>query len=137
MPSAAPKTHRAVERQTARPRIVSVEDDEDIQTVLRDWLTPSYDLVLLPHGEELLEDIQLLQPDLVMLDIGLPGPDGLHLCQRLRRQTNLAMVPILIFSGHNDDESFLASIEAGASSFLLKPVTKEELLGRIKELLER
>ena len=137
MPSAAPKTHRAVERQTARPRIVSVEDEEDVQIVLREWLTPHYDLILLPHGEELLEDIQLLQPDLVMLDIGLPGPDGLHLCQRLRRQKSLAMVPILIFSGRNDDESFLGSIEAGASSFLLKPVTKEELLGRIKELLER
>lgn len=133
----APKSARAVNRQTTRPRIVSVEDDEDVQAVLRQWLTPDYDLILLPHGEELIEEVQLLQPDLVMLDIGLPGPDGLRLCQRLRRQPRLGLVPILIFSGHQDDEAFLSSIEAGASSFLLKPVTKEELLGRIEELLER
>lgn len=137
MSATATKTARAFTRQTARPRIVSVEDDEDVQIILRQWLTPDYDLILLPHGEELIEEVQLLQPDLIMLDIGLPGPDGLRLCQRLRRQPQLGLVPILIFSGHQDDESFLSSIEAGASSFLLKPVEKEALLGRISELLER
>lgn len=137
MTTAAPKALRSLKRQTARPRIVSVEDEEDIQTVLRQWLTPYYDLVLLPHGEDLLDEVGLLQPDLVMLDIGLPGPDGLLLCQRLRREPRLSLVPILIFSGRHDDESFLGSIQAGASSFLLKPVDKEVLLNRIAELLER
>mgnify|MGYP001572105865 FL=1 len=137
MSTTATKTARAFVRQTARPRIVSVEDEEDVQTILRQWLTPYYDLILLPHGEDLVEEVQLLQPDLIMLDIGLPGPDGLRLCQRLRRETRLGTVPILIFSGHKDDESFLSSIEAGASSFLTKPVEKEDLLARVTELLER
>ncbi|TBR22105.1 response regulator [bacterium] len=137
MPQTASKNARAVQRQTARPRIVSVEDDEDVQEVLRTWLSRDYDLVVLPHGEDLIDEVQLLQPDLVMLDIGLPGPDGLLLCQRLRRLSRLATVPILIFSGRQDDEAFLSSVQAGASSFLLKPVTKEELLGRLSELLER
>jgi len=137
MPTAAPKSKRVLTRQTARPRIVSVEDEEDVQTVLRQWLTPFYDLVLLPHGEDLVDEVRLLQPDLIMLDIGLPGPDGLRLCQRLRRDAALSMVPILIFTGRHDDESFLESIQVGASSFLLKPAEKEELLARIEELLAR
>lgn len=137
MPTAATKAKRIITRQTARPRIVSVEDEEDVQTVLRQWLTPFYDLVLLPHGEELVDEVRLLQPDLIMLDIGLPGPDGLRLCQRLRRDAALSMVPILIFTGRHDDESFLESIQVGASSFLLKPAEKEELLARIEELLAR
>lgn len=137
MPNPTAKAARAVSRQTARPRIVSVEDEEDIQTILRQWLTPSYDVVILPHGEDLLDDVHLLQPDLIMLDIGLPGPDGLRLCQRLRRDARLSTVPILIFTGRHDDESFLESIQVGASSFLLKPAEKEDLLARIQELLER
>jgi DNA-binding response OmpR family regulator len=137
MPTAATKAKRVLTRQTARPRIVSVEDEEDVQTILRQWLTPFYDLVLLPHGEDLVDEVRLLQPDLIMLDIGLPGPDGLRLCQRLRRDTSLSMVPILIFTGRHDDESFLESIQVGASSFLLKPAEKEDLLARIEELLAR
>lgn len=137
MPVPTARAARAARRQTARPRIVSVEDEEDIQTILRQWLTPFYDVVILPHGEDLLDDVHLLQPDLIMLDIGLPGPDGLRLCQRLRRDARLSTVPILIFTGRHDDESFLESIQVGASSFLLKPAGKEDLLARIQELLER
>ncbi|MBI5596849.1 MAG: response regulator transcription factor [Elusimicrobia bacterium] len=121
--------------QTERPRIVSVEDDADVQDVLRGWLTPHFDFILMKDGEELLEDIEELDPDLVMLDIGLPGPDGLRLCQRLRHTPGLAEVPILIFTGRDDDEAFVSSLDAGASSFLLKPVDKETLLDKIEELI--
>lgn len=133
----ATKTDRALGRQTARPRIVSVEDDDDVRDVLRGWLSRDYDLILLPHGEELLEELPLFAPDLIMLDIGLPGPDGLRLCQRLRQQRRLDPVPVLILTGRQDDEAFIESLQAGATSFLLKPVTKEDLVARIEELLAR
>lgn len=137
MSQTATRKQKAPMPGAARPRVVSVEDDEDLRSVLRGWLTPYYDLILLPHGEELVEEIELLQPDLVMLDIGLPGPDGLHLCHRLRTQSRLDRVPILIYSGRQDDEAFLDSLQAGASAFLLKPAEKEDLLARIEELLSR
>lgn len=135
MTQTAAKLMRAVKRQTARPRIVSVEDDEDFQFILREWLSPDFDFIVLANGEELLQEVEDLQPDIVMIDIGLPGPDGLRLCQRLRRQPGLSRAPILIVSGRQDDEAYLDSIAVGASSFLSKPVTREELLSRLQELL--
>ena len=122
--------------ETCRPRLVVVEDDEDFQFVLRQWLAPRFDLVLLPHGEELFDEIDGLRPDAVMLDLQLPGPDGLRLCHRLRRHPRMAGVPILILTGRQDTDAFLGSIEVGASSFMLKPVTKDELRRRLKSLME-
>ncbi|MBI3299590.1 MAG: response regulator [Elusimicrobia bacterium] len=122
--------------KTSRPRLVAVEDDEDCQILYRQFLTDDYDLVLLPHGEELFEEIESLQPDIVMLDLQLPGPDGLRLCQRLRRHPRMGQVPILILTGRQDDAAMLGSFEMGATSFLLKPVTKRELLERLEELME-
>ena len=135
MPQSAADPSRAVKGRIARARIVSVEDEEDFRCLLREWLSPDYDFISLPHGEELLQEVDCLQPDLVMLDIGLPGPDGLRLCERLRRRPNLNKVPILILTGRQDDEAYIDSFAAGATSFLPKPVTRGDLMGRIRKLL--
>lgn len=136
MPLAVEKKKRAGAAEVARPRVVAVEDEEDFQDILRGWLTPHYDLVLLPHGEDLLDEIDLLQPDLVMMDLMLPGPDGLRLSERLRRHPRMCEVPILILTGRQDNDAFVGAMQVGASGYLLKPVGREELLERIKHLIE-
>ena len=135
MPQAEAKRRHIRTREVDRPRLVAVEDDADFQFILRRWLAQDYDLSLFSNGEQLFQELDLLSPDLVMLDLQLPGPDGLLLCHRLRRHPRLSKVPILILTGRTDDDAFLGSIEVGAASFLLKPVTKTELLKRLEELL--
>ncbi|MDE2291094.1 MAG: response regulator [Elusimicrobia bacterium] len=121
--------------ETARPRILAVDDEKDFQFMLRRWLEPRFDLVVLPHGEELLDTIDLIQPDLVMLDVGLPGPDGLTLARGLRERVSTRRTPILFLTGRRDDETFLGAVRVNASAFLTKPVEREELVARIEELL--
>ncbi len=135
MAQAETKRRHVRTRAVDRPRIAAVEDDADFQLILRRWLTQDYDLALLSNGEELFQELDLLSPDLVMLDLQLPGPDGLLLCHRLRRHPRISRVPILIVTGRADDDAFLGAIEVGATSFLRKPVTKAELLKRLAELL--
>ena len=118
-----------------RPRLVAVEDDEDYRFVLREWLTPRYDVTFLPHGEGLFKEAERNEPALVMLDLQLPGPGGLELCRRLRRHPWMRGVQILVLTGRRDPDALLGSFEAGASAFLMKPVAKEDLLEHLEELM--
>ena len=120
-----------------RPRLVAVEDDEDFRFVLRQWLSPRFDVVFLSNGEELFAAAERSEPALVMLDLQLPGPDGMELCRRLRRHPWMRAVPILVLTGRQDPDALLGSFEAGASSFLMKPVAKEDLLGQLEGLMGR
>ncbi|HVE12465.1 MAG TPA: response regulator transcription factor [Elusimicrobiota bacterium] len=118
------------------PRIVAVEDEPDFRTVLEQWLSAGYELILLSQGQGLLEEIGQLQPDAVLLDIGLPGLDGVTLCRRLRENPQTAATPVLMLSGMTDEETLSRAREAGASGMLAKPVERAELRARINDLLE-
>lgn len=130
------KLQAAMSDHAVRPRVLAVEDDPDYQILLREWLTKDYDLVLLPDGEELADEVGFMHPDALVLDIGLPGPDGLLLCEELRHHAATSRVPILVLSARDDDEAFAQSLSAGASAYLNKLDTTEESLKRtIDELL--
>lgn len=119
-----------------KPLIVWVEDNRDYQAVLRDWLLPHFDVVTYENGEAFLDDIGDLEPDLVMLDVRLPGPDGFRLCRRLRADPRLGSVPILFLTSCEDDDAYISHLDVGGTALVTKPVDKTRLLSTIRELVD-
>lgn len=119
-----------------RPLIVWVEDNRDYQAVVREWLLPRFDVVTYEDGESFLDEIEGLEPDLVMLDVRLPGPDGFRLCRRLRADPRLRSVPILFLTSCEDDDAYISHLDVGGTAFVTKPVDKARLLSVIGELVD-
>ena len=122
---------QAVERK----RILVVEDDADFRDIERDWLARRYDTVTCKDGEELLDELSVALPDLLILDIGLPGPDGLRLGRKLRSEERLAGVPILFLTGSKAAQAYAVALDLGCDGFLTKPVERTRLLAKVRELL--
>ena len=119
-----------------RPLIVWVEDDPDFQSIVRDWLVPRYDLVTFSDGAEFLDELGEIEPDVLMLDVRLPGPDGFNICRKIRSDKRLAHVPILFLTSCSEDVDYIKHLDVGGTAFLGKPVDKKELLKTLGELLD-
>ena len=76
-------------------------------------------------------------PDVVLLDIGMPGLDGYESCRRLRAMEETAFIPILMLTAMGDDEHLARAFEAGVDDYLVKPLKREQLVLRVKRMLER
>jgi DNA-binding response OmpR family regulator len=120
-----------------RPQVLMVDDDRDFQSILRGWLAPRFDTVSLSDGEELFHELSSLEPDLVIMDVNLPGPDGFRLCRKLRSMERLVRVPVLFLTGLNANEDFLKYLEVGGTAYLTKPVERVQLLGAVEGLLAK
>jgi two-component system, OmpR family, response regulator MprA len=117
-------------------RILVVDDDRAVRDALRRVLSlASYEVECAQDGEEATERVAQLVPDAVVLDIGMPGIDGLEVCRRLRRLGN--RVPILMLTARADVADRVAGLDAGADDYLGKPFDNEELKARLRALLRR
>lgn len=117
-------------------RIVIVDDEPDFLTITRDWLDKKYDVVALADGTQLLSRLAALEPDLLILDVRLPGPDGFKLCRQIRADRRFQSLPVLFLTASHSDLDFFRNLEVGGTSYLTKPVTRKELLQKIQELIE-
>jgi two-component system response regulator MprA len=116
-------------------RVLVVEDDEEIAGVLQRTLRlEGYDVRLTGDGEAALTDARAYVPDLVILDLGLPGLDGLEVARRLRADDD---VPILMLTARDAVESRVEGLDSGADDYLVKPFERQELLARMRALLRR
>lgn len=93
-----------------------------------------YQLHLAEDGFQALQMLLTLQPDLILLDVMMPGLDGFEVCRRIRTTPRLAEVPIIILTALDDHESLMQGIEAGADDFLRKPVDRQELVARARTI---
>jgi phosphoribosyl 1,2-cyclic phosphodiesterase len=120
------------------PTILLVDDDPLILQICRDILEPEgYTTICLEEGERLESTVAASRPDLIILDIMLPGSDGLTLCRQLRSGPSSFRGPIVIFSAkHYRADRALAS-QVGANAFLAKPFAPERLLGLVRDFLAR
>ena len=119
-----------------RPVILAVDDEPANLALLRKLLTrQGYDVVEAVDGTSALRAIEEHQPDLVCLDVMMPGLDGIEVCQRLRRQPEHAGLPILLLTALNRTEDKARGLEAGANDFLSKPFDESELSARLRSLL--
>ncbi len=118
-----------------RPSVFAVDDDEEFLKVLRLMLEPRYKVECFSNGEDLLEHLDALRPDAVILDVHMPGADGIQLCRSIRSDARFAGLPVLFLTASHEDEDFMKNLRAGGDAWLNKPVGSRELLGRLKELL--
>lgn len=116
-------------------RILVVDDDQDLQILLRLELERAhYEVVSVYDGQRGLEAALTSNPDLVILDINMPGLDGLSVCRELRGKS---AVPILMLSSLGEDYDKIVGLEVGADDYLAKPFNPRELLARVRALLRR
>jgi DNA-binding response OmpR family regulator len=116
-------------------RVLIVEDDIDIADVLRRSLrNEGYEVRTSADGIEALDVAAGFVPDVVVLDLGLPGMDGVEVCRRLRSDGD---VPILMLTARSETEDRVTGLDSGADDYLVKPFERKELLARIRALLRR
>lgn len=119
-------------------RIAVVEDEDSIAEVLQYNLEKAgYDVELYGRGDEALEGIRERPPDLVLLDLMLPGMDGLELTRNLKRQEATAAVPILMLTAKTEEVDRIVGLELGADDYLGKPFAVREVVLRVKAILRR
>ena len=117
------------------PRVLVVEDDEEIAQVLqRSLRLEGYEVRVAGDGEAALDQSAAFEPDLVVLDLGLPKLDGMEVARRLRAADD---VPILMLTARDALEARVEGLDAGADDYLVKPFERQELLARLRALLRR
>jgi two-component system, OmpR family, response regulator MprA len=117
------------------PRVLVVEDDEEIAQVLqRSLRLEGYEVRIAGDGETALDQSSAFNPDLVILDLGLPKLDGIEVARRLRSADD---VPILMLTARDALESRVEGLDSGADDYLVKPFERQELLARLRALLRR
>tara|TARA_R110001583_G_scaffold12111_2_gene53981 strand:+ start:2872 stop:3597 length:726 start_codon:yes stop_codon:yes gene_type:complete len=116
-------------------QILVVDDDQVIRELLSEYLTKAgFSVIAAEDGIEMAKQLQSNQPDMIILDIMMPGDDGFVLCQRVRQTSN---VPIIMLTANSDEVDRVLGLEIGADDYMAKPFSPRELLARIKALLRR
>ena len=121
--------------EAGRRDLLVVDDDSIIRTLLAAALGGHYDVMCVPNGAGVPALMAERKPDLVVLDINVPGSEGYALCAGVRDQATLQKVPILFMSVCHDDENFFASLKTGGNGFIQKPFEMPALKGRIEGML--
>jgi DNA-binding response OmpR family regulator len=115
--------------------ILLIEDDLRLSELVRTYLQNNGFRVLVEHrGDRALERMQREQPELLILDLGLPGQDGFSVCKAVRAHSDL---PILILTARDNDIDHVVGLELGADDYVVKPVEPRVLVARIQALLRR
>ena len=123
--------------RTEERRTILIADDDPRLRNLLTWTLEQgqYNVVEAGDGLSALELARNVQPDLYLLDVGMPGMNGIDLCRQLRAESVIS--PILILTGFGSEEDKIAGLEAGADDYQTKPFASKELLARVNALLRR
>jgi CheY-like chemotaxis protein len=122
--------------RNARPVIMVVDDDELSSAIVARALdTSRYEIIFAGDGAAALNQLRRVHPDAILMDIRLPGIDGVTFTRNLKAAPDLANIPIIMFSGDSRRETLLSSIEAGAADFIVKPFTRESLNLKLERVL--
>src|SRR5947209_5279250 len=117
-------------------RILVVDDEAPIQRILRRNLTMSgYEVLVAENGKQAVEMVHLHQPDLILLDLCMPGEmDGLDVCVKVRQS---AQTPIIVLSAVTEEKQKVRALDLGADDYLTKPFSNDELQARVRACLRR
>jgi DNA-binding response OmpR family regulator len=115
--------------------ILIVDDDILMQKVIEaSLIKDNYKLVFAQSGEQGIEMAKDVMPDLILLDIVMPGLDGFEVCYKLRNDPQLIYIPIIIITALDDRDSKIQGLEAGADDYICKPFDKIEFRARVKTI---
>jgi diguanylate cyclase (GGDEF)-like protein len=121
-----------------RPKALIADDDEAIRDLLRSLLREEgFETTTAADGSSAIRKFESERPDIVLLDLDLPGQDGLEVCRRIRRDPRLSHVPIIAISGRADLFQKASTIRSGADDYITKPFDVEEVVARIQRILGR
>ena len=114
-------------------RILVIEDDQSIAEIVGILLrAEGFEVSYCADGNQALNAFQVVNPDLVLLDLMLPGRDGVEICRAIR---NSSGVPIVMLTARSDTSDVVTGLEAGADDYIVKPIKNEELIARIRARL--
>ena len=118
-------------------RVVVVDDEPSVGAAVRDLLGPDgYQVESSVDAEAALPDLLRAVPDLVILDVNMPGMSGWELCALLRRQSSTRAVPILFLTGRQEVRDRITAMQVGGSDYLAKPFSAEDLRAKVRSLLK-
>jgi adenylate cyclase len=118
------------------PRILIADDSPSNRDILQTRLAvQGYELLTATNGEEALEIARESQPDLILLDVMMPKLDGFEVCRRLKADSSLPLIPVILVTAKTDSKDIVAGLEAGGDEYLTKPVDQAALVARIKSML--
>lgn len=143
-PKFLPASHSLVESSPASKaesrdngaRVLIADDEPFIREFLRIELAQDFQVLEARDGHEVIEKVMQFLPDLILLDIMMPGKDGLQICRELRENPLTQSIPIIILTGQVDEQAKLNALSVGASDFLGKPFSTTELRVRIQNLIQ-
>ena len=122
----------------AKKNIFVVEDEEDILDLIRHHLTKEgFVVATATDGLAAVKAISRKPPDLVLLDLMLPGLDGLEVCRRLKKDPKTAEIPVLMVTAKDEESDVVAGLELGADDYIVKPFRMKELIARVRTALRR
>ena len=120
------------------PKIMVVDDDKEFTTLYKEYLRMvGFETVVENQSSKAVDLANSTRPDLFILDLMMPEPDGFKLCRMLRANFNFVRTPIIIVTALNDEDSKVVALGAGANDYLTKPFHIDELKSRIDTLLQR
>jgi two-component system OmpR family response regulator len=120
---------------TQQEHVLVVDDDAEIRSLLRDYLRENgYRVTVAADGKGLWAALKTTSPDLIVLDLMLPGDDGISLCRALRAQSE---VPIIMLTARAEETDRIVGLELGADDYVSKPFSPRELVARMKSVLRR
>ncbi|WP_028583982.1 response regulator transcription factor [Desulfogranum mediterraneum] len=121
-----------------KPRILVVEDDSDIQQLVSYNLIKSgFNVSCADSGEEALQILEREQVDGMILDLMLPGKDGMEICAQIRKQETTSTLPIIMLTAKGEEDDIVSGLEHGADDYVTKPFSPRVLLARLEAVLRR
>ena len=122
----------------AKEHILVVEDENDIQELVEyNLIKNGYQVTCVATGEDSLDNTRSLLPDLVILDLMLPGLDGLQVCRILKNDSNTQKIPIIMLTAKGEESDIVKGLEYGADDYVTKPFSPKVLVARVKAVLRR
>lgn len=140
---APPAAGRQTPAPTAQPRTFKalvVDDDPDLRRIVRMTVERAglgLTVITAQDGTEALSLLDIERPDLVILDLAMPGLDGFEVCRRLRAEPRTQTVPVLMLTAKDNPESVTQGFQVGADDYVIKPFRREDFIARIRRMLER
>jgi two-component system phosphate regulon response regulator PhoB len=129
---------RSEEVDMSQFHILVVDDEPDLLELVHYTLSRAgYQVCCVKSGEEALTQVQTRPPDLIVLDLMLPGMDGLEICQRLKREPQTATIPIVMLTARDEEADVVTGLELGADDYLTKPFSPRVLSAHVKAVLRR
>ncbi len=125
------------ERATTRPRVLVVDDDPALGALVEAILQPEMDVTTETDPKRVLDALDRVRPDLVLVDVHMPGVGGVDVCRMMRVTPRWQSLPILVVTQDPSLETRMAAFEAGADDYLLKPIVPQELSSRVRVRIER